>query len=351
MAREKNTGRPDPLGDTDQSGDPAASRIPMGRGDRVDQREHLRVRVAWYYYVEGLTQAELAEQVGISRSIVNRILAQCRDTGVIQVRVNSPLAPCVALEAALTREFGLRKALVVPTPAYERNLPHILGAQAGEYLSDMADELNSLGVGWGRTLWNTLKHVRRMRHPGLSIVSLLGGLHRTSAVSAYETATRLAEILGAECYYLAAPVYAGSEESRRVLREQDFIREVMHRAQECDMALVSAGDLTGQATMRRLGLVSDRDAHELTEAGAVGDVLGHYLDDRGSLVDHPLNQRVIAFDPRGLRELPQAVLVSGGQRRIPIIRAALRAGYANVLITDEQSAKALIPAERRPAED
>lgn len=336
--QDEDSGRREDAGRTDRQ--PPA----LGQSDRVDRREQLRVRVAWYYHIEGLTQAELAERVGISRSIVNRILGQCRDAGIIQVRVNSPLTSCVELESELLRHYRLRNALVVPSPAHVTDLPMVLGAQAGEFLSDRAERLTSLGIGWGETLWNTLRHVRRMRLPSLSIVSMLGGLYRNAAVSAYETATQLAHILGADCYYMAAPVYVSSEESRRVLGEQDYIREVMDRADRCELALLSAGDLNPKATMRRLGLVSDSDADALMRAGAVGDILGHYLDADGQRVDHPLNRRVIAYDLDRLRGLREVALACGGPGRVPIIRACLRAGYANVLITDEDTARTLVDA-------
>jgi DNA-binding transcriptional regulator LsrR (DeoR family) len=80
----------------------------------------------------------------------------------------------------------------------------------------------------------------------------------------------------------------------------------------------------------------------LVEAGAVGDVLCHFIDRDGALVDHPVNERVIAIDLDALRHVPKIVIASGGRSKVGAIRAALRATGAGVLITDETAAQGLL---------
>jgi DNA-binding transcriptional regulator LsrR (DeoR family) len=173
------------------------------------------------------------------------------------------------------------------------------------------------------------------------VVSMLGGLGRGSEINTYETASRLAEAAGAQCYYLAAPTFAASDALRDMLLEQPGIREILERGRRADMALVSVGSLEPAATNRRLGLLTDEDAAELLAAGAVGDLLGHYLSPDGRVVDHPLNRRVVGLAPADLKGVPRAILASGGPDKVGIVRGALAGGYVNALITDEATAAAL----------
>ena len=83
----------------------------------VDPEEELQARVAWHYYVGNLTQQEIAQHIGSNRVRVNRLLAASRESGMVQITINSRIAPCVALEEALTKRFGLEAAVVVPTGA------------------------------------------------------------------------------------------------------------------------------------------------------------------------------------------------------------------------------------------
>ena len=83
----------------------------------IAAEEELQARVAWHYYVGNLTQQEIAQLIGSNRVRVNRLLAASRDSGLVQITINSRIAPCVALEEAIVKRFGLEDAVVVPSGA------------------------------------------------------------------------------------------------------------------------------------------------------------------------------------------------------------------------------------------
>lgn len=307
----------------------------------LDADEQRRTRIAWLYYVEGRTQAEIAERLGVSRIKIVRDLAVCRETGLVQIRIGGRLASCVALERALERRWELKEAVVIPTPSDPADIPAALGVAVGAYVSDRLAPGQTVGIGWGRTLRWSVRSMRRRAVPGLTVVSLLGGLGRGSELNTYETASRLAEVAGAQCYYLSAPTYAASAALRDMLLEQPGLREILERGRRADLALVSVGSLGPASTIRRLGLLTDEDAAELVAAGAEGDLLGYYLAADGRVVEHPLNRRVVGLAPEDLRGVPQAILASGGPDKIGTITGALAGRYVNALITDEATARAL----------
>ena len=276
--------------------------------DVLGADEQRRTRIAWLYHVEGLTQVDIAALLGISRVKVVRDLQICRQTGLVQIQINGRLAGCVALERALAKRYGLSQ---------------------------------TLGIGWGRTLHWSVRALRRRDLPGLTVVSLLGGIGRGSEINTYETASRVAETLGAQCYYLAAPTFASTEELRDMLLAQDGLREVLDRARRADVAVVSVGSLGPESTNRQLGLFDGREADLLLSLGAVGDLLGTFLDAAGQPVDHPLNRRAVGLPVTDLRSLPMRVLASGGPAKTTMIRAVLAGGYVNALITDERTAERL----------
>jgi DNA-binding transcriptional regulator LsrR (DeoR family) len=309
-----------------------------------DVAEQQRTRIAWLYYVEGLTQSEIADRVGLSRVRVNRELAICRERGIVQIRINAKLAPCVALERQLVSRFGLKDAVVVPTPEDLGQLPAVIGMAAGQYVSDRLAPNMSIGVAWGRTMLGSLKALERRPLQGLSVVSLIGGLTRASAINTYETASRFADLFGADCYYLAAPTFTSCADSRTIFIEQAAIGDVLDRARRIDMAMVSVGSLGPDSTIRRLQMLGDDEIESLMERGAVGDCLAHFIDAAGRLVDHPVNQRVIGLAPHDLGNVPTAILASGGPDKAQVMRAVLEAGYLNIVITDDASARRLLEA-------
>jgi DNA-binding transcriptional regulator LsrR (DeoR family) len=302
----------------------------------------LRVRAAWLYYVEGLTQEQTARVMKISRAKVIRLLAGARDGGIVRIRIEARGSAQIALERRLMATYGIRGAIVVPTPAHEAEIATVVGHAAGTYLSDQVRDGLSIGVGWGATLNMSLKALHSPRFAGLSVISFLGGMTHSRAVNPSAVARRMADALGADCYQLTAPLMVADGALRAALWAEPGLHELLERARHVDLALVSVGDVSEEATLFREGLLPRSQLASLRKAGAVGDVLCHFIDAQGRVVDHPASQRVVAIALEDLRRIPTVVVASGGQRKVAAIRAALKALTVGMLITDENAAAALV---------
>lgn len=311
---------------------------PEALADAADAQ--MQARVVWYYYVGGMTQQEIADRLGLTRVRVNRIVGQARSEGLVQIDVKVPLASCVALEERLKARYALDDVTVVPSVADPDVQQQMIGEAAGVMLNALLADGMGLGVGWGRTLRAAIRRLSARRLDGSWVTALMGGLTRGSGTNTFEVATEFARALGAECYYVAAPIYCPSVESRSTLLTHYGLAEVMRRAREGHVALVAAGDLTSRSLLASTTIVSQNLA-ELKAAGAVGDVLGWFLDEYGRIVDHPLNSRVMALPPADLKLYPTSILASGGLHKLAVVRAILNARYVRRLVTDESVAEAL----------
>ena len=309
----------------------------------------VRTRVAWLYYMEGLTQDAIAERLEISRIRVLKMLASCRQDGTVQIRVTGKLAACVSLERQIEARFSIRQAIVIPAPETEEKLPALLGAAVGFYLNDTLRSGMRVGLGWGNTLRHSLTNIAPRILDELTIVSLLGALTRAAGVNPSEFAWRFANIFGADCYMMAAPVYAPDETTHAALLAHPGIEEVFTLGRRLDVALVSVGDLSPASTISRLDLIPPAELEQLRSAGAVADVLCRFIDRNGRIIEHPLNRRVIAVDPRQLRQTPRLILASGGWNKVQALLAAIRLLSPNVIITDEHAAQGLL-ADPRPTD-
>jgi DNA-binding transcriptional regulator LsrR (DeoR family) len=308
----------------------------------VDRDEQLLVRAAWLSYVGGMTQAQIAKRLGLNRIRVNRMLAQARDQGVVQIRINSRITNCVALEERLRERYDLAEVIVVPTPPHRDLIPQTIAAAAGPVLSERIHNGMSIGIGWGRTLRLSVKSVAVRPVSGLNVVSLLGTLTGGTVLNAYETASRFADLFDARCHYFAAPIFADTEETRDLFLRERILREALDQANKVDIAFVSVGPVGRETTNFQLGVIDEGDLSSLAKAGAVGDLCAHFIDANGELVDHPLNRRVIALPPKALRDIKTVILASGGMDKVAVLRAALRLGVVNVLVTDEKAAEGIL---------
>lgn len=309
---------------------------------RLDgEAAYVRARVAWYYYVGGLTQQDIANRMGLTRLRVNRIVRQLREDGSVEIDIRLPIAGCVALEEKLKARYGLAEVRVVPTVDDDADLQRVIGEAAGTMLDPLLIDGQGFGVGWGRTLSATRRRISPRRFPRSWVATLMGGLTRGSGTNTFEVSTAFAKVLGAECYYLAAPIYFPTAESRSELAAHYGIAEALRRARLTDLALVSCGDMSTRSLLVATQTVTEHFAG-LREAGAVGDLLGVFLDAEGRPVDHPLNQRVMALSPAELKAIPRSILASGGIHKAAIVRAVLSGSYVRSLVTDESCAEAIL---------
>jgi len=170
----------------------------------------------------------------------------------------------------------------------------------------------------------------------------MGGLTRGSELNTFEIARELARRLGASCFYLAAPIYAGSPRSRDTILAQDVFADILARIRAAEVAFLSLGDLSPRSLLIRHGLPPDISVDELREAGAVGDVLGQFIDRSGRPVAHPLNRRVVGLPLEQLSRIPAVILAAGGVHKAPVIAATLHGRLARVLISDEATVLAAL---------
>ncbi len=303
--------------------------------------EHMKTRVAWLYYIEGMTQDEIVAQTGLNRSRVLRILAASRHDGTVQIRVTTNLTQCIALERALEARWKLARAIVIPEPQDPAQISTILGAELGAYISRNVTGHATIGLGWGKTLSNALPAIVPRTPEGIRVLSLLGGLTRVSSVNPSEFAWRVADRLNAECHLLTAPVFAPDRPTRESLMAHSGIAEIFSRARSLDMAIVSVGALTPNSVFYEYGLLTRPEIASLEAAGAVGDVLCHFVDEEGRIVRHPVNDRVLAVNPADLHTPRSVVLVSGGWHKLKVIRAALKLLKPAILIVNETVAETL----------
>ena len=313
--------------------------------------DQTQVRVAWLYYMEGLTQAEVAERLKITRLRVNRLLVEARANGLVNISLNSSLTDCISLEQALVKECGLKDAVIVPTPQHLDLVAPVIGRAAGAYLSRLLESkgVRGFGVGWGATLRETIRHVRPGRHPKLMVASMMGGLTYGIELNTFETASDLAGRVGAQCHYLAAPIYAGSPESRDTILAQDVFREAFERIAATDAAILSVGDLSRRSLLIRNGMPRDITTEDLRACGAVGDILGQFVDAKGRRINHSINHRAIALSFDALQKIPTVILASGGANKSRVIAAVVKARLVSVLICDGRTATAVLQHLRQPA--
>lgn len=303
--------------------------------------EYLLSRIAWFYYVEELTQKEIAARFGVSRVKVVRLLKEARERGLVEFRISGLRASYLPLERSLRQQFGLRDAHVIGTPSPIENLRPALGEAAAFYLSSALHTDSVVGLGMGRTLSEIPKHLRPIN--GIChFVEMVGGIGRGLGFDSYKVSSQLADRCGGEVEHLYAPMIVETPAARQAILGDSQISSVLNRAAASDIALVSVGTVDLDSFLFQAGYVDESGVGALAAKGAVGDVLGRFFDIDGRPIPCPTDDRFVGLSPSQLARIPIVVCVAGGPTKVRSILGALRGRYVNVLITDADTAQALL---------
>lgn len=316
---------------------------PVSKPGKEDER--FLVRLAWACEIEGLTQAQAAQRFGVTRLRVNKALNEARRRGIVSVQINSEYATCTDIEIQLKEKYQLSDAHVAPVISEtERPVKELIGSYLASYLNRLLadNSVKRFGMSWGTTLNHALPYMKPMNRPDLEVVSTMGCVTRSSDVNIIESTRLLANLCGAQKSYFTAPLYATSTKSRNLLLKQDVFREMLDRILSVDALAMTVGDVSALSQMIKDGLPDSVSVDELINAGAVGDALGYYLDKHGRPITHSINGCVLGMELSDLKEIPNIILASGGKHKEAIIRAVLKLGWVDTLITDQKTAQALL---------
>ena len=308
----------------------------------VDPEQSLAIRAAWLHYVGGLTQAAVAKHLGVPSVKAHRLIARAVAEGAVKVTIDGDIVECVELEAQLAARYGLTFCEVAPD-LDEVGLPiRTLGMAGAGFLRRQIEQGHApvIGLGHGRTLAAMVQHLPRIEAPDLKFVSLLGGLTRNYSANPHDVMHRIAERTGARAYVMPVPFFANTAEDREVLLAQRGVAEVFAMANAAPLKLVGIGTAEADAQLVASGMIEPKEIKAIQAAGGVGELLGHFFNAQGQILQTPLTARTLAvsFDAVG----DQIVAIAGGPDKVQAIRAVLSSRRLRGLITDEATARALV---------
>ncbi|MFJ4175951.1 sugar-binding transcriptional regulator [Microbacterium sp. NPDC089696] len=301
------------------------------------------VRVAELYYDEDKTQDEIGALLKLSRWKVGRLLTQARERGIVRIEIIHPRARRLGLERELVERHGLTAAVVVPSPDGDDGTLERVAQAAADYLSAMRPVPRTLGVSWGRTLRAVAEALPDGWATGVTVVQLNGGvsLNRRSGGAA-GLAVTIAQRASGHVSLLPSPAILERVETKQAIESDRTVAAVLEEAAQAQAFLFTAGPCDASSAHVENGYLSASDVEELSRRGAVGDVLGRYIDADGNIVDPQLDSRTVGVDLARLRAAERAIFVTAGEAKHDIARTVVTSGLCSVLVTDETTARALL---------
>lgn len=314
--------------------------------DRKEDFEAIRQihTVLVLHFIEGMKQSDIAAALNLSASKVNRLITQGRKLGMVKIAIESPFQQLVDLEQALMTATGLAGAVVAPTISGNPDTTlQQVGRAAANHLLETLRDGDVIAITGGKAVSAVVANLEPERSFDVTVVPLTGGVQGKYYTDVNHLATQLAERLGGTTMLVHAPLFAESREQRDMLMEMASIREVFDLARKAAVALVGIGSIqTPGSSYYDLHPLPNPDREMFARTGVIGEFLAHLIRENGEAADYPLNSRLVALEPAELAQCPQTIGVAAGREKVQPIRAALSGHLLNSLITDEETATAVL---------
>ncbi|MDY6073834.1 MAG: sugar-binding transcriptional regulator [Eubacteriales bacterium] len=304
----------------------------------MDYEEILMTRIAWYYYFEGLTQQNIADRLGINRLKVNKLLDKARQNGIIKFQMNSDRVSQIEAEKQLMDKYGLKDVFIMPSTSDETHINNLVAEAACMYINRRLRPDSIINMGYGDTQNKLLNKLATIAENTITCVSLTGGVN-------FYLPNSQSNIFNAKLHLLPAPLISSNEEVAKAIFNESSVKEILRMIQLADMTVVGIGSMNVGATIFKNGLISRNDYDYLKMKGAAGDILCHFIDADGNLIDTYFENRLISVSLEQLKTLKNVIGIAGGMQKVKAIKAALKGDYLDILITDSNTAKAVLESD------
>ena len=314
-----------------------------------EDRYYIKLKATHLYYNENLTQQQIANQLHVSRPTLNKLLKEAKNEGMVKIEIldYKNIKNLIEIEQKLCNKFELKEAKI--TAIFSEDPQHIRDSIArvtASYLELVLRSNMKFGIGWGKTIEQTMKYI----HPASSIhnvefVTLVGGFgakhYKIHTNSLAESLAR--QYTNSSIKYISAPVFIQDEELHQALLKEENIKSVMESMKQLDIALVGVdGPLNEDSTTFLTDSIPEEWINKLREKNAIGNIASRFFDENGDICLEEYERKIISVPLNILQKTPLVIVAAGGPNKIKSLKAAAKKKYYNVLITDENTAKAML---------
>lgn len=310
-------------------------------------RLRLISKVARLYYEEDMPQKQIAEQLHLSQATISRLLKKGKEEGIIRTTVNVPMGVYSDLEDQLQVKYRIQEVIVADcAQETEEEILRSIGVAGAYYVETRVGHKEVVGISsWSSALLAMMEAMHPLVNvKNTKVVQILGGIGNPAAeIHATNLTKRLAALIQGEAVFLPSPAVVSSKENKDSFLQDTFVRVAYDLFDQVSLALVGIGALEPSQLLSNSGnTFSKEEIQNLKAKNAIGDICLRFFDASGDHVRSTLDERVMGMPFEKFKSIPRVVGVAGGDRKVNPIKAALKGGLINVLVTDCFTARALL---------
>jgi deoxyribonucleoside regulator len=302
----------------------------------------LLVKVAKLYYMENRNQSEIADILGVSRSLVSKYLSDAKELGIVEINIHDLLQEDLNPLEYIVDRFKLQGGKIVPFSTNEDLMNQWLvdqGTQA--VLQNLEGREHVFGLGWGSTIGEIVSNIVRSnlnRNLTGKIVPIIGNAPTSNRnYHTNELVRMLSEKTLLKPTYLYAPVICASQQEKEAFVNAESFQEVEKIWNELDLILVNIRNHPSVPDLATVARFGDR----LNEQNAVGMLLGYYFDIHGNILSSE-NDYAIQIPLEQIKKSRKVIALASSRVRPEAIIGALNTGLITHVLINRKAAEEIM---------
>lgn len=294
-----------------------------------EEKQKKLAYVARRYYLDDWKQSDIAKELGVSRPLVSRMLAEAREHGVVEIRIHDPAARQGQLVEQLRHSTSIRDSVLVEDGQDDDATNQLLSQGAVQLLWQLRSR--RLGIGWGHLIGQLVTWLEA--NPQLSstvtdICPLVGNASIPARnYQSNENVRLIAQQLGAAPHFIYLPALPDSIEEKQLLCSSEIYRQIQSQWDKMDTALVNIGNYPSSPDFASLVRYGDLLQQERT----CGRLLVYYFNPQGKVIQSE-QDFAIQIPLEQLRRCPNIIGVCSANTSVRALQGALKTGLFTHLV-------------------
>lgn len=295
------------------------------------------------YFADMKTKIEIAEELGMSRFKVARLIDEAIQQDYVRFIFPKQQAMDDEIASNLREKFQLDGAEVLSVSeswSTQDQLNEKLGEITARYLTETLQEDMTFGIAWGRVLSSTVSKLTSL--PAIDVVQL-SGVHPGIEFSQgpIDLIHKIAAISQGKAHPMYVPMWVDDEELAAKLAGDQAVLDTQRYYSQLDVVITGIGAWkSGSSSLCNIFPPAWRKS--LLAQDIAADICTSLVNSQGEILDSPIDRLGFGITTEQLRKTKKVIGVAGGEEKFDGITASLKSGLLDVLITDFDTAIKLL---------